>query len=140
MKHLPETQYDGARARWAHRHDALAEAERTGGIVQITGPRSAGIAGEVDALSPAAIPTTGRHETLFTRPDAATVLGPQAVPGNSLVQLDAHEDAVRAVLDATAALARDLREMDRTGAVTLDTWPAARSLIAAHDRLAEVQS
>lgn len=76
----------------------------------------------------------------------ATLLSTHADEGNALARLalavhepDELETAVQEVLDAALPLTSDLRQMGRHGAIELEQWPAARSFVAAVDRLAEVQ-
>lgn len=76
----------------------------------------------------------------------ATLLSTHADEGNALARLALAakepgqlETAVQEVLDAGQALVTDLVQMERDGAIDLNHWPRASALIAAVDRLEEVQ-
>ncbi|ACZ29612.1 hypothetical protein Xcel_0573 [Xylanimonas cellulosilytica DSM 15894] len=86
------------------------------------------------ATDPASIPAIGRHETLFAVPNHRVAHRP------SLVELDDHETAIAAILDAVGPVIADLREMDQVKAIDLDNWPTAAALIDAHQRLLAAQA
>ncbi|QAY70031.1 hypothetical protein [Xylanimonas protaetiae] len=89
------------------------------------------------AAGPASLPPIGAHETLHRVPAHRVAVGPTG--RRSIVELDAVESAVKAVLDAAGPLVTDLLVMDGPKAIDLDAWPAARALIDAHRALTAVQ-